>query len=106
LFKKTFLRYVKILGLTDYQVYFKHEYIQEAFATLENYEPGKIITVKMTTELYGFDAKVFNPVTSAKHEAVHLLLARIQYLAGNRYVTESSIDEEIEGLVRKLEVLL
>ena len=97
---------MKILGLTDYQVYFKHEYTRNAFSTLENYEPGKIITVVLTTELNGFDAEVFNPSTSAKHEAIHLLLARIQYLAGSRYITESSIDEEVEGLVRKLEVLL
>ena len=39
----------------------------------------------------------------AKHEALHLLIARLEDLAKRRYVTPGDINEECEGIVEILE---
>ena len=104
-FKKEFKKWEDRLGL-HYQSYFQHTSLEDCYAEIVVNEPGKVATVRMCTEVDGLDAEVFMPEGSGKHEAIHLLLNRMKYLAECRYVTSGEIDMEIERLVRVLEKVL
>jgi len=43
---------------------------------------------------------------SAKHEAIHLLLCRLENNAKWRYISKEEVDEAVEELVVKLEELI
>ena len=106
MFQKHFRRYQKRFGLTGYKVYFKHEPIEESFADITVQRSDMVATVRLNSQLPD-KAKPFRDIgRDAKHEAIHLLLYRLEYLARCRYVSESEIYEATEELVFKLEELI
>ena len=50
--------------------------------------------------------KNINPISAAKHEFGHFLMARMDWLAGCRYIAESETTEETENFARIMERLL
>ena len=105
-FKKTFIYYQKLLGLTGYKVYFKHEPIEEGFANITINQEDMVATIRLNSELPDDDKPHSDVKCSAKHEALHLLLARLENRACERYVRYGDIYESVEEIVFKLEDLI
>lgn len=102
-FKKYFLEYQKLLGLGGYKIYFKHEPIDESFANITVDQGNMVATVRLNSVLLSKDKPFRDIKQSAKHEALHLLLMRLEQLAKYRYVQAEEIYEATEELVHKLE---
>lgn len=97
-FKRYFTEYQKLFGLTDYKVYFTQEPFEGAFAEITVRSGGRVALLRVNTNQGEFkDIR-----DSAKHEALHLLLNRLEEKAVNRYITPYDINDEIEALVIKL----
>ena len=103
LFKKEFTRYQKLFGLVGYKVYFKYEPL-DCFASIE--VDGMVATVVLASEVSP-EHEPFNDIKlSAKHEAIHLLINRLERLARRRYTTPDEITDASEELTVKLEGLI
>jgi len=106
LFQEEFKRYQQLFGLTGWKVYFKYEPLEEHFAEINANLGGMVATVSLNSKLPKKD-KVFKDIKqSAKHEAIHLLLSRLEKNARYRFVSEGEIYETTEELVFKLENLI
>lgn len=103
LFQKMFLKYQKLFGVTGYKVYFKHEPFDDAYADICVQQADMIATVRLNSK----KADSFSHVEqSAKHEAIHLLLFRLEDRAIDRFARQSDIYESVEEVVFKLEHLI
>ena len=105
-FKQSFQMWVEAFGLKEYEIYFVHEPLVGAGATINIEEDAKAVTVAMSSDIPKVDHEHFSPEDHAKHEAIHLLLDRIRWLGACRYISESELQEEWERLVRVLEKVL
>ncbi len=104
-FQKYFKLYQQLFGLTGYKVYFKYEPM-DSFAKIIGRQPDMIATVILNSKLPEEDKPFKDVRGSAKHEALHLLLSKLEDRATYRYATKTDIDEAIEELVFKLEDLI
>ena len=106
-FKKAFVYWQGRLGLTQYRVSFTHEFDPENYAEITVRQLEKSVTVLLTTELTGLSAdSQENPEDHAKHEAIHLLLSRLEFLGCCRYIEGTDLKEEAEAIVVRLEKVL
>lgn len=106
LFKKEFIRFQKLLGLTEWQIYFFHNKIESAYATVHIQYEDKVATVTLTTIIDSDDKPNFDAKRTARHECLHLLTAPLCYEAYSRYTEELRIDMEEHILIRRLENIL
>lgn len=102
-FKEEFAKYQRLFSLTGYAVYFLHEPLN-CYADIETDQHDMIATVRLDSGPAGKFGK--HVLDSAKHEAIHLLISRLDKLARSRYTTESEVDTATEELVRKLTILI
>jgi hypothetical protein len=102
LFQKYFKEYQQRFGLNGYQVYFKYEPLEDSYAEITIKERDKVVTVRLQKG----DALFKDIKKSAKHEALHLLLSKLEHEAEDRFTTERVIDEITEELVVKLQNLI
>ena len=65
-----------------------------------------VATVRLNSELPGKDKPFKDVRTSAKHEAIHLLISRLEKNGRYRYIAENEIYEATEELVIRLEGLI
>jgi len=106
-FKKEFLRWQHLLGLTQYSIAFFHEYFDNEYAHIVIREDGKMADVFLTTKLIGRSLQAdTGPESHAKHEAIHLLLHRLHWLGASRYIETTDLNEEWEAIVVRLEKVL
>jgi len=105
-FQQYFKEYQRQFGLDEYKVYFKHERLDGCFANLTVSQCDSIATVRLNSKLPPKDIPHRGIRQSAKHEALHLLLFRLEDRALDRYIREGELYEIIEGLVFKLENLV
>ncbi|MCJ7828374.1 MAG: hypothetical protein MUP81_01370 [Dehalococcoidia bacterium] len=106
-FQKKFREYQQQFGLTGYKVYFKYEpIVDHSFADITITQVDMVATVRLNSALEEKDKPFKHIGRSAKHEAVHLLLARLENRADNRFATADEIYEAVEELARKLEELI
>lgn len=105
-FKKYFTEYQKWFGLTGYSTYFKYEPIDNGFASITMQKGDMVATVRLDSERNGDDKTLKNVKSLAKHEAIHLLIGRLNCLAGERFATSAEIYEACEELAYKLEGLI
>jgi len=106
LFQKEFKKWQKLFGLNGYKVYFKYEPDDSCFASLTVNLSDMVATVRLNSELPDKDKPHKDVRQSAKHEALHLLVARLEKNGKYRYSTENEIYEATEELVHKLEGLM
>ncbi len=105
-FKKTFVKYQIAFGLIGYQVYFRYKPIESSFAQIKTDQESMVASVTLNSRLPA-DIKQFQDIRkSAKHEAIHLLIERLESLARSRYTGSLDIYEAVEELVVKLESLI
>jgi hypothetical protein len=105
-FQKYFKHYQKQFGLTGYKVYFKHEPLAGSFAEVTLNQTDMVATVRLNSKLPSKDILFRNVRQSAKHEALHLMLSRLEARAVSRYISSDEICEAVEELVFKLEDLI
>ena len=106
LFKKEFIKWQTKFGLIGFTVYFKHEPIEDGFADICINLEGMVATVRLNSALQDKNKPFKHIKKSAKHEAIHLLIARLERIGRSRYTTASEIDESSEELTIKLENLI
>ncbi len=106
LFQREFTKYQKLFGLTGYKIYFKFEPIDDCFANITVTQNNMVATVRLSSSLHGGEKPHRNVRQSAKHEAIHLLLFRLEYRAHSRFISENEIIEAVEEMVFKLEGLI
>jgi len=106
LFKSTFTRYQKLFGLTGYKVYFEYEPIVDEFANITIRHIDMVATVRLNSKLTPENAPHEDVIRSAKHEALHLMLEHIEYIAEERYTTRKELYSASEEIVFKLENLI
>ena len=105
LFQKYFMEYRQRFGLIGYTIYFKHEPIN-SFASISVNQNGMVATVRLDSKMLTKEKPFFDVKKSAKHEAIHLLLWRLEDRASSRYITEDELYETVEEAVSKLESLI
>lgn len=98
-FKQEFNRYVDMFGLKGWDIRFVHlnaTNIGQAWVMAGDLE-DRIVTV-------GLNKNVSSDIDSlAKHEALELLLHKLDHMAKNRYVTLDLINEERHNVITVLE---
>jgi len=102
LFQQEFKKWQEKFGLTGYQVYFEYEEVDDAFANLTINQGEMVATVRLNSKLPDKDKPHKNIRKSAKHEAIHLLVGRLEHNGRYRYSTENEIYEATEELVNRL----
>lgn len=105
-FQSTFIKYQNLLGLTGYKVYFKYEVLDSCFANIMINQEDMVVTVVLNKRVMAKDKLHRNIQNIAKHEALHLLMGRLDSLAKYRYATSVDIYEANEEIVHKLEELI
>jgi len=105
-FKAEFERMVGLFGLVKYSLTFKHEHLEDdRLAEICADESSKIAIIRFTTK-YGVGKGYTDfpgPEKIARHEALHLLVNRMVWIANGRFVTPIDIEEENEAIVTTLE---
>ena len=101
-FKAEFVKWQKELGLTQYRVVFYHKPLSEHYATMEITETGKHVSVILCTNIKEPENDP-GPEIHARHEVAHLLIHRLSWLGGSRYITDDDLAEECEAVVVRLE---
>ncbi len=106
LFQKYFKLYQEKFGLLDYQVYFKHELLESSFASITVNHEDMVATVRLNSKCDKANEPFKHIKVSAKHEAIHLLLSRLEDRAATRYTQQWELHETVEGLVSRLQILI
>jgi len=106
LFQQEFKKWQEKFGLTGYQVYFKHEAFDDGFASIKINQGDMVVTVRLNKQLPAKDKPFKDVKRSAKHEAIHLLVGRLEQDGRYRYCSEPEIYEATEELVHRLEGLV
>ena len=105
LFQSEFKKWQNRFGLTGYKVYFKYEPI-DSFASISINLAEMVATVRLNSKLPDKDEPHKDIKQSAKHEALHLLIGRLDENGRYRFTTSGEIYESAEELVIKLEDLI
>ena len=105
-FQEEFKRYQSLLGLSGYKVYFKYEPLDSSFAEISINQVEMVATVRLNSNLPDKDKPHKDIKCTAKHEALHLLVGRLELYGRCRYVSENEIHEATEELVIRLEGLV
>ncbi len=105
-FQEEFKKWQNKFGLNGYAVYFKYEPIDRLFAKIVFGGDNQVATVTLNSNLPEEVEQWKNVKKSAKHEAIHLLIHRLEMNARWRYTSQSELDEAVEELTIKLEDLI
>ena len=102
-FEEEFKRWHKLFGLTGYKVCFEYVPIDGASASISVLQDDMVAIVRLNSKPKDRDRDV---KLSAKHEAIHLLISKLELIGKYRYISEGELYEAAEELVHKLEDLL
>jgi hypothetical protein len=106
IFKREFKKWQRKLGLMGYKIYFLEAALDGSWADISVNQEMMVVTLRWTSNVDTEIADGCNPAASAKHEAMHLLINRLENLGRQRTYTESEMYEASEELARKLEDLI
>ena len=106
LFQKEFKKWQGRFGLTGYKVYFKYEELEASFADIQVSQSSRVVTVRLNSNLPDKDNPFKDVKADAKHEALHLLVSRLEENGRYRYCSDAEIYESTEELVVKLQNLI
>lgn len=106
-FKEEFTRYQELFGLEGYRVYFKYEPSEDnSFADITANQEDMSAVVKLNSKLSDINSPHKDIKLSAKHEAIHLLISRLELNGKYRFVSAGELYESAEELVHRLEKLI
>jgi hypothetical protein len=104
-FKEEFTKYQNLLGLTGYKVYFTYEPMSD-FGDITCQHTDMIAMVRLNSQVPEHDLPNVDVKRTAKHEAIHLLLMRLEYLAEERNIRHDEVVAACEEAVNKLGVVI
>ena len=108
IFKREFTKWQTRFGLNGYSVHFEHKPLEGQLACISTQQNTMCTTVTLgSNRIKNQDA--CPPVTVpelAKHEAIHLLIHRVQSYGEARYLGSEEMGEAIEELTIRLERLI
>ena len=105
-FQAEFTKWQKRFGLMGYRVTFSHEPVPGCFADISTGWNDQCAHVRFSAAVKRKERERVTPAETAKHEACHLLIDRLESLARSRYTRAEEIKEASEELCRKLETLI
>lgn len=106
-FKKEFTHWQNHFGLFGWHVYFYHvDMGKDSYADIRLAVESRVAIVRFNLKLDSVSYEQHNIARSAKHEAIHLLLAPLADLNSEPFVTERQCIEAEENLVRVLEKVI
>jgi len=105
-FKKYFKGYQDKFGLNGYRVYFKHESLDGDFACIDINQSNMVAVVSLNSKIPIKEKPFSKTRRHAKHEALHLLVGRLEKNGRYRYSSDTEMYEATEELVRKLEGII
>ena len=106
LFTEEFKKWQAKFGLNGWRAYYRYMPIDGLYARMSPNLISMTVSVDLNSRLPE-ESELFKDVKrSAKHEAIHLLLSRLEIYARNRYTNDTDITEAVEELVIKLEGLI
>jgi len=107
LFKKECNKWIKILGLRNWKVYYQFRGLDDSFGRTEWKYSGMVATISLAKIFpKPFDNLEQQIKETALHECLELLLASISSLAEDRTWDRLVFDKEIHCVIRTLEKLL
>ena len=110
-FKKTVHRTIDLLGLKDWKVYVAFGKMEDIGLNSDesgagvSWDVSASVATIVLSDHRPSDAHFHSP-ESAVHEELHLLLARLLYMATARYVHPEDIDAEEHRIIRVLEKVI
>ena len=105
-FQKYFKDYQNKFGLNGYKIFYEYEPLIDCYAEIVRGNGNMAVTVRLNSLSTKEDLKERSLKDSAKHEALHLLLWKLERQARERYVSEHELDLTSEELVITLEELI
>lgn len=108
IFKEECERWIDILGLKCWNVYYEHEESSsDCYADISYNIVGRVATIGLNKnwpdDTFDIDTET-QLIRSAKHECFELLLGKLATMAaGKIYSSEDTINEEIHVIIRTLE---
>lgn len=109
IFKNEFERCRQLLGLTGWDVFYKFEPIDDSVLARVMYmanDCGATVIFNSALSPQLLAQMDMNILKTAKHEAIHLLLARYDHIATCRFVTPDELSQANEEIVVKLTDLI
>ena len=107
-FQERFRYWADFLGEHGWKYYFYHEPMEKTFARITANPANRVVRIELCTQ-WSVDHE---PLTNesldatARHEAIHLLCANLQWIGDCRYVNDGELDTAAEELVRKIQEVL
>jgi len=98
-FEESLRTWLGLLGCSEYDLCVEHAEADGAIASTSLNVPGCCGTVKFCKEA-GEDPE---PAATGLHEALHVLFARLLWMAEERFVSGDALRQEEERIVRILE---
>lgn len=106
-FEAEFLRCVDILSLTDWNITFLFDSLDQYYADMKIWSHNFLATATLNnSRIDDISQHAYDPKRIARHEVGHLFHARLQYIGKERYVRPDDFVEESERLARVMETLL
>lgn len=105
-YREECMRWVRLLGLQGYQIWFSWIELPGEQASVLIDEENKGLRFCFPKYVGEATFESFDISYVASHEAIHALLGRLTYLAGRRTVTDRELIEEEEKVVITLSSLL
>jgi hypothetical protein len=104
-FQSSCRKYQKLFSLIDWDLYFCLEDLSEdaEMANISWCFNGHSCRITLSSKIPLYDDYMYEMEKVARHEIIHILLARIQEYSQRRNVIQSDIDEAIESLVRMID---
>jgi len=102
LFKRYFKHYQDLFELNNYQIHFFHQKGGKWYAEITTNQIGHCSRVTFNTTWIERGPTEDKIRKDALHECCHLLISKLEWLAGCRYLDEVEIDETQEELVVKM----
>ena len=99
---KTCKKMEELLNLRDWQIFYDTEEMEGCYANCSVNAEGRVATVRYNAvRMDGAD-----PVRSAIHEMLHVLLGTYRFMACARYLNDGEMEMEEERVIRTLERVL
>ena len=107
LFQEECEKYLELLGLKSWKIYYKFEKLDDSFARAEWKYAGRVATLTLANDF----PKPFKTIEgqikeSALHECLEILLAPVSSLAEDRSFVRIDFDKEIHAVIRTLEKVI
>lgn len=107
LFKSECKRWIDKVGITGWDVYYEHKPLKNlAQCCTKSISHLAIITLTSEWDSEGIPCTDEGIALAAKHEVMHLLIAKLDDLASARWVTADEVTEASEELVIRLTNLI